>query len=112
MIGLAALCASFSGFTALCLAMERHHRDVLGGKPTARRRMLLKAAGAAGVIVALALLASARAWIGLVEWVGVLAAGATLVAVVLAYRPKAAPLAGIIAATAVLPVAIAGFLAS
>lgn len=97
MMELAAFALAFAGFSALMLAMERHHRDVFGGKPARWRRRVLKVAGFAGLTLSLAACLMAQGVIGLVEWVGVLAAGATLAVLGMTYRPKAVPVLGAVA---------------
>ena len=42
---LLALLLCYGGFTALCLSMDRHHAELLGRKPSARRRQLMKLGG-------------------------------------------------------------------
>jgi hypothetical protein len=42
---LLALLLTYAGFTALCLSMPRHHAELLGAKPSTRRRQGLALAG-------------------------------------------------------------------
>jgi hypothetical protein len=80
MTALLAGLAALAGFTALCLAMPRHHRQLRKTAPRRRTQWLLRSTGAAGL--ALALLFSGQAWgwsIGPVAWLGLLTlAGLTL----------------------------------
>ena len=39
---LLALLLTYAGFTALCLSMPRHHAELLGAKPSTRRRQGLE----------------------------------------------------------------------
>jgi len=42
---LLALLLCYAGFSALCLSVPRHHDELLGNKPSARRARVLKLAG-------------------------------------------------------------------
>ncbi|ERO62234.1 hypothetical protein P308_04970 [Pseudomonas piscis] len=42
---LLALLLCYAGFTGLCLSLDRHHGEVLGSKPSARRRQGLRLGG-------------------------------------------------------------------
>lgn len=94
---LLALLLCYSGFTALCLSMDRHHAELLGHKPSARRRQLMKLGG--WVLLALSLWAavSSTGWgLGLVEWFAVLMLSALLLVLLMPYRPRLAlSLAGV-----------------
>lgn len=102
LLAASSLCAAFSGFTALSLAMERHWEDGMGrgSEPGALRRWL-RLGGATGL--ALSLLASlaiqgpTRGW---VLWLGVLTAGALAVVLMLCYSPRWAARAGVAGAAA------------
>jgi hypothetical protein len=79
-----------AGFVALCLAMQRHHEQVLGQRriPPARRRCLA-AGGWALLAASLAPPVQAAGWgLGLVVWTGLLTAAALPIVVLLAYRPR------------------------
>lgn len=79
----------YVGFTALCLSMERHYSDLLAGKPSLRRRRLLKAAGWLLLAVSIWAAASAEGWtMGLVKWSAVLMASAVLLVFLMPYRPR------------------------
>jgi hypothetical protein len=94
---LLALLLCYGGFTALCLSMDRHHAELLGRKPSARRRQLMKLAG--WLLLALSLWAAVAStgWgLGLVEWCAVLMLSALLLVLLLPYRPRLAlSLAGV-----------------
>jgi hypothetical protein len=87
----------YGGFTALCLSMDRHHAELLGRKPSARRRQGMRIGG--WLLLALALWAtvSAAGWgLGLVQWFAVLMLSALLLVLLLPYRPRLAlSLAGV-----------------
>ena len=94
---LLALLLCYGGFTALCLSMDRHHAELLGRKPSARRRQLMKLAG--WLLLALSLWAAVAStgWaLGLVEWCAVLMLSALLLVLLMPYRPRLAlSLAGV-----------------
>ncbi|CAK9887558.1 MULTISPECIES: DUF3325 domain-containing protein [Pseudomonas] len=92
---------AFAGFAALCLAMEKHYKDLLGHKPSSARLKALRVAG--WVLLALALLLAVRhsGWaMGLVELFAVMMAGVTLWVFLLPYQPRL--LLGLAAASVVL----------
>lgn len=76
------------GLLALAFAMERHWRDVLGGKITRRQQVVLRYSGS----VLIAASASAAVWlagwsIGLTWWTGLSAVAGLLVVLLLSYAP-------------------------
>ena len=87
----------YGGFTALCLSMDRHHGELLGRKPSVRRRQGMRIHG--WLLLALSLWAavSATGWgLGLVQWFAVLMLSALLLVLLLPYRPRLAlSLAGV-----------------
>lgn len=88
---LLAICLAYAGFAALCLAMERHHREVFGSRRIPpRRRLALRLAG--WVLLAASFPACVAGWgwaFGPVAWCGVLTAAALPVVLLLPYRPRA-----------------------
>ncbi|PWB35471.1 DUF3325 domain-containing protein [Pseudomonas sp. SDI] len=79
----------FAGVAGLCLAMERHYRDLLGHTPSRARRRALEVGGWLLLAVALGLAVAHSGWaMGLVEWFAVLMAGLCLWVFVLPYRPR------------------------
>lgn len=89
---LVAFLLCLAGFTALSLAMPRHHAALIGGSPPPRRRLILKLAGWLGL--ALGLVASLIAWglaWGVVGWLGVLTAAAAPVLLAQTWWPRAKP---------------------
>ncbi len=102
-----AIALAFSGFTALCLAMEKHQLELYGKDRAGPERMRLwRIVGWLLLAAAFALCVSARGWgIGPVLWLGTLSAGAVVVALwLLPYRPNA-----LVPAAAAAPV-VAGVL--
>lgn len=106
LLGAAAFGAAFGGFTALSLAMDRHHDNTFGRHrpPRAQRRFWLRAAGALGLLLSLlACLAVQGPTQGWVLWCGVLTAGVLPVVLVQAYAPqRAAVLAWAVSALTLL----------
>ncbi|MHC6224089.1 DUF3325 domain-containing protein [Pseudomonas sp. X10] len=79
----------FSGFAALCLAMEKHFSELLKRKPTALQLRVLRVAGWALLLLAMVLAVHKSGWgLGLVEWIAVLMAGVTLWVFLLPYQPR------------------------
>jgi hypothetical protein len=78
----------YAGFTALCLAMDRHHQDVLGGKPGRARQWSLRLAGAALLGLATLLLMASGGWaMGLLRSLALAMASAGLLVWLLPYQP-------------------------
>ena len=88
---LLALLMCYAGFTALCLATDRHHGELLHSKPSPRRRLVLRAFGwlllTASIWPAVTIAGWSR---GLVEWCAVLMLSALLLVLLLPYRPRLA----------------------
>jgi len=81
----------YGGFTALCLSMDRHHADLLGAKPSARRRRGMKLGGWLLLTLSLWAAVASTGWgLGLVEWFAVLMLSALLLVLLLPYRPRLA----------------------
>ncbi|BAP41448.1 DUF3325 domain-containing protein [Pseudomonas sp. 21LCFQ02] len=79
----------YSGFTALCLSMERHYSDLLAGKPSMQRRRGLKITGWLLLVVAGWLAVATRGWaMGLVEWTAALMGSAVLLVFLMPYKPR------------------------
>lgn len=91
----------YAGFAGLCLAMEKHFCDLLGRKPAPGQLLRLRTGGWSLLALSLVLSVYWRGWAhGLVEWVAVLMAGATLWVFALPYQPRV--LLGLAAASLVL----------
>ncbi|WP_027595275.1 DUF3325 domain-containing protein [Pseudomonas sp. LAIL14HWK12:I7] len=79
----------FAGFVALCLAMEKHFKELLGRKPQAQQLHVLRVGGWLLLVLSLVLSVHMRGWAhGLVEWIAVLMAGVTLWVFALPYQPR------------------------
>lgn len=103
------LALSFAGLSALCLAMDRHHRAIFLGSPSRRRARALRVAGWCGIGAAFAAAVITADWnFGPVQWLGSLTGAALLVVGLVSYRPRWVRPAALVA----LPVAaVAAFLA-
>lgn len=87
MLGVALL--GYAGFAALCLAMEKHFKELLKHTPRGMHLRSLRGAGWALLLASLLLAVHARGWAyGLVEWIALLMAAATLWVFILPYRPR------------------------
>lgn len=87
-----ALALNYSGFTALCLAMERHQLELYGrDRAGAQRRRLLRIVGWLLLGLTFGLCVRASGWaVGPVQWLGALTASAALLTfALLPYRPSA-----------------------
>lgn len=82
-----ALILSYAGFTALALAMPRHHEELRGGKPGEAAKHLFRLTGI--VFLSLSFLGTMRAWsnpaIAVSAWLGLLTVSAFALAMVLTY---------------------------
>lgn len=83
---------SYAGMAALCLGMDRHHRQVWTRTAPARQRAL-RIIG--WLLLAAAIWPCVRAWgssVGVVIWFGLLSAAVLVLVLLLPYRPKIAAL--------------------
>ncbi|HIV69596.1 MAG TPA: DUF3325 domain-containing protein [Candidatus Aquabacterium excrementipullorum] len=91
-MAVAAIALAYAGFTALSLAMDRHHADVYGrGKePSPRARQWLRAGGAAGLALSLLACVERQGWnMGPILWCGAMTLGALLLSgLLLPYAPR------------------------
>jgi len=79
----------YGGFAALYLSMDRHHRDLLGSTPSARRRQGLKVGGWLLQVLALGAAVALKGWaMGLVLWSAVLMFSGLFMVLLLPYRPR------------------------
>ena len=86
---LAAGLLSYAGFSALCLAMERHHQEMLGRRPSPSRKVQLRVAGWALLALSLWVSVLSAGWaMGLVRWTAVLMGSAVFLVWLLPYRPR------------------------
>ncbi|MGC4250022.1 MAG: DUF3325 domain-containing protein [Sphingobium sp.] len=100
---LSSLCLAYSGFTALCLSMQRHHRDLFGRASSRRIALLLKLAGWPLLVISVVPALSHGATIGVVIWFGLLSIAALLVVWIFAWRPRLAAMLAL--ALVILPLA-------
>jgi hypothetical protein len=104
---LIALLMCYAGFTALCLATDRHHGELLRSKPSPARRLGLRVAGWLLLTLSIAPAVAVAGWPqGLVEWCAVLMLSALLLVLLLPYRPR---LALILAGVGLLASPVAAF---
>lgn len=86
-----ALVLSYSGFAALGFATERHHRGAWGRSPERRTVWALRFAGAALLLVALALCVRASAGSnGVLQWLGSLSVAGIALVFLLPFAPRLA----------------------
>lgn len=82
---------AYAGLAALCLAMDRHHRQVMGRGIKPRAILALRLAGTAILALSFAAAIVADGWVfGPVAWCGGLTAAALLLVFLLPYRPRLA----------------------
>ncbi|MCR0985183.1 DUF3325 domain-containing protein [Roseomonas populi] len=83
---------SYAGFTALCLAMARHHEQVFRSRAVpAGRRRVLTALGWGLLALSVVPVVMELGWgLGLVLWLGLLTATAMPLAMLLNYAPRVA----------------------
>ncbi|NPD16989.1 DUF3325 family protein [Xinfangfangia sp. D13-10-4-6] len=88
MLPWASLILSYAGFTALALAMPRHHEELWGGKPGPLARRLWQAGGALALLASLilALATWPNAPVAVSAWAGLLTLAAFALAMVLTRR--------------------------
>jgi len=104
---LIALLMCYAGFTALCLATDRHHGELLRSKPSPAWRLGLRVAGWLLLTLSIAPAVAVAGWAqGLVEWCAVLMLSALLLVLLLPYRPR---LALILAGVGLLASPVAAF---
>jgi len=103
-----AFALTYTAFTALCLAMNRHSREISGRVWSDRQRYVLRGFGWGGLALSLALAAERSGWaLGTIEWFGMLTASALTLVLLLPYYPRVAAGLGLaLPATALLAVAI------
>jgi hypothetical protein len=93
-----ALSLAYAGFTALCLAMHRHHRQVWHRDASRQSRAVFRIAGVS--CLALSLPVCVAVWggaIGTVAWFGVLTLAGSALGFLLPYAPRAAAALGAVA---------------
>ena len=87
-----------TGLTLLSLSMDRHHQQLLTGKPSPARRRAFGLAAWLVLLTSAALCVTASGWsIGLTWWLGCVAVAAAALALMLSYRPRSALFAATLA---------------
>ncbi|UXY13658.1 DUF3325 domain-containing protein [Chitiniphilus purpureus] len=88
----------YAAFSALCLSMDGHHREVFGRVPTRSRGQGLRLAGWLLLATSFAAaLHDAGAPQGSVYWVGLLTASAGALVLLLTYAPRRVGLGAVLA---------------
>lgn len=99
------LLLALPGLAALCLAMDRHHRDAFGRPPGNRRRLALRSAGTGLTALSFAAAVAGWGWIhGPIAWTVTLTGAALSVLGLATYAPR-----GIAVALLTLPPLAAAF---
>lgn len=89
------LLLAYAGMVALCLAMNRHYRQVFGDFPGSRLQLGLRAAGTLVLLQSLAVSISQWGWtIGPTACFGLLTVAALLLVFLLPYVPRFVLLSG------------------
>ncbi|MFJ4141302.1 DUF3325 domain-containing protein [Pseudomonas sp. NPDC089734] len=79
----------YTGFTALCLSMNRHYGELLSGPLTARRSRMLKWAGWLLLTFSPFVAVDDAGWgVGLAQWCAVLMGSAVLLVFLMPFRPR------------------------
>ena len=88
----------YLALTALCLAMNRHHKALLGGEPGPARRRALRGFAGGAILLSLVLCVTARGGeIGTVIWLCQLMVAGWLLVGLLAWRQRwALSMAGVL----------------
>lgn len=82
---------TYTGWAALCFAMNRHARELLQRELSPLQRHLLRGTGWLTLSVSLLMVATRAGWpIGTVEWFGMLTASAVSFVLLLTYYPRLA----------------------
>ena len=81
--------SAFAGFSALCLSMERHAKQVLNSIPKSAYRLIASTLGWA--LLLFSLIQSVQNYgmsVGITAWFGALSLTATVIGLLLAYAPN------------------------
>ncbi|MBY8824032.1 DUF3325 domain-containing protein [Sphingomonas colocasiae] len=91
MIGILSAATAWLGFACLCLAMDRHQRDILGRRLSDSASRRLRLTGFAAIALGLATAIAALGWgYGAVLWFGLLTLGAApIIALLSAWSSRA-----------------------
>jgi hypothetical protein len=100
---------AFGGFTALCLSMDRHQRDVFGRKLPSLPSRWLRILGWVVLGASLVTCTVGQGWaLGTVLWCGVLTAAAGLLVLIISYAARIVAAAGILMLAGALVMLCAG----
>jgi Protein of unknown function (DUF3325) len=95
---LLALALAYAGFTAVCLAMDRHHRKVFGQPPARRTATALRLLGFGLLALAAAPCVSiSDGSNGVLLWLGLLTAAGVALIFLLPYAPRMAAVLAVVA---------------
>ena len=98
---IAAFCLVYAGFSALCVAMDRHFEDLFDRAIPRQLRRCLRVAGWFALVLALYLSAQVWGWsYGLVEWIGMASIAGLILIWFVTFRPHAAIILGGVCALA------------
>lgn len=79
----------FAALSALCLSLDRHHREVFQSRPGKRRVALLRTAGWVGIGLSLFVTGQVEGWaFAPVQWIGALTGAGLALVLLLSYRPR------------------------
>ncbi len=88
---LASIGLAYAGMAGLCLAMDRHHRQVVGRAARPGFALALRSAGSAALALSFAAAVAADGWaFGPVAWFGAATAAGLALILLLPYRPRLA----------------------
>lgn len=108
MIELLAFALSLVGFSALALAMHRHHQQVWGHGLSYKARLSLRLIGVVGLGSSFAVCFGGFGWASApVLWLGLLSVAGLAIVLLLAYRPRL--IAFLVPAVLVLAVVTGGY---
>lgn len=106
MMTFAGFALSYSGFAALCLSLDRHHREIFQSVPSEKRRLLLRSSGWLLLLLSLLAVMSDGRSVDIVFWFGISTAMAFSLVLLLTYLPRASTTAALLA----LPLALASWI--
>ncbi len=88
---LASIGLAYAALAGLCLAMDRHHRQVVGRAVRPGSALALRLAAGVALVLSFAAAVAADGWaFGPVAWFGVLTAAGLGLILLLPYRPRLA----------------------
>lgn len=107
-MALLAFALAHAAFAALALAQSRHHRQVYNRVASRCVRILLRGAASAGLALSFSVRIIDSGWsIGPVLWLGLLSAAGVATALLLAFRPRAILVTGMVTRKPATPFGLA-----